>query len=422
MAAEQQILVNAMDSSDAAALEDGHGSLNAAGPTRKKSTFAISLAAAVMLAMGIVAMRRNLPLLAWEGSDNIAEKAAVVQVTKSQPSWQITSTERDLCSSAKENCFQSQCCKVAGHKCYLTGDVVGKCMEYCVIGKDSADCTQLQKSQTMQIESPDTRQHPADSMFCFSIYTKNTGTSKKSHELELLTQQRAKTISIFACDASAVYSDVSVSLGGGANTIQVDDKEGDFHIAHRKTDDGTQGPWVNTGLFKQVWKAIGVSSTYKKYDWTVKADPDAVFLPARLKPRVRWLIRPTNGLILTNCRHVDYGFFGNLEVFSSMAFSILVANVDKCSSTLPWKVGLKNGKYGPMGEDLFAEVCLEKNGVAKAEAFDITIDGACPADRPYDQIDNKHWHYGCDKTSAAAMHPFKKPADWLACYSKTSGE
>merc|ERR1719401_2448080 len=142
-----------------------------------------------------------------------ANKYAVAQVTKSQPSWQITSTERDLCSSATENCFQSQCCKVAGHKCYLTGDVVGKCMEYCVIGKDSADCNQLQKSQAMQIESPDTTQHPAESMFCFSVYTKNTGTSKKSYELELLTQQRAKTISIFACDASAVYSDVSVSLG-----------------------------------------------------------------------------------------------------------------------------------------------------------------------------------------------------------------
>jgi len=189
-----------------------------------------------------------------------------------------------------------------------------------------------------------------------------------------------------------------------------------------KKDDGKQGPWVNTGLFKQVWKAIGVTATYKQYDWTVKADPDAVFLPARLKSRVRWLIRPTNGIILTNCRHVDYGFFGNLEVFSSTAFSVLVANVDTCSSTLPWKTGIQNGKYGPMGEDLFAEVCLEKNGVSKVEAFDITIDGACPADRPYDQIDNKHWHFGCDKTSSAAMHPFKKPTDWFACYTKTSGE
>jgi len=353
--------------------------------------------------------------------DSSAEKYAIAQVTKSQPSWQITSTERDLCSSAKENCFGTQCCKVAGHKCYSTKEKVGKCMEYCTIGKDSTDCTQLQTSQTIEIESQDAQQHPADTMFCFSVYTNNTGTSKKSHELELLTQQRARTVSIFACDASAVYSDVGVSLGGGANTIKVDDKEGDFHFAHRKKKDG-QGPWVNTGLFKQVWKAVGESSTYKKYDWTVKVDPDAVFLPARLKPRVRWLIRPKNGLLLANCRHVDYGFFGNLEVYSSMAFSILVANIDKCSEMLPWKVGIKDGKYGPMGEDLFAEICLAKNGVSKADAFDITIDGACPGDRPYDQITNKHWQYGCDKTSAAAMHPFKKPAEWFACYSKTTGE
>lgn len=240
--------------------------------------------------------------------------------------------------------------------------------------------------------------------------------------MDLLTQQRAKGVSIFDCNEAAVYSDVVVSLGGGVNTIKVDDTEGDFHFAHRKKTGGKQGPWVNTGLFKQVWKAVGESANYKKWDWTVKADPDAVFVPARLKSRIRMIPRPTNGLFLTNCRHVDYGFFGNLEVYSSMAFSVLVANIDKCNDMLPWKVGIKDGKYGPMGEDLFAEICMEKNGVSKADAFDITIDGACPADRPYDQIANKHWQYGCDRTTAAAMHPFKKPNDWLECYSKTTGE
>jgi len=408
--------------SDVASLEEGRDACDAPQRAWRKRSVAIAFSLAVLVVVGRGVMQRNSPLSSSNSLNDSSKKYAVAQITKSQPSWQISSTERDLCSSDKDNCFHTQCCKVAGHKCYLTGDAVAKCMEYCTIGKDSADCTQLQNSQTMQIESPDTKQHPAETMFCFSVYTNNTGTPKKSYELDLLTQQRAKTVSIFACDASAVYSDVSVSLGEGASTIKVVDNDGDFHFAHRKKEGGELGPWVNTGMFKQVWKAIGASATYKKYDWTVKADPDAVFLPARLKPRVRWMMRPTNGLILTNCRHVDYGFFGNLEVFSSMAFSILVANVDKCSDTLPWKVGIKNGKYGPMGEDLFAEICLEKNGVSKADAFDITIDGACPGDRPYDQIENKHWQFGCDKTSAAAMHPFKKPSEWFACYSKTTGE
>jgi hypothetical protein len=211
-------------------------------------------------------------------------------------------------------------------------------------------------------------------------------------------------------------------LGGGLNTVKVSDVEGDFHFAHRKKTGGEQGPWVNTGMFKQVWKAIGKEGKYKNYDWTIKVDPDAVFVASRLKTRIRMIPRPTNGLFLVNCKSVDYGFFGNLEVFSSMAFGVLVANVDKCSKELPWKVGIKNGEYGPMGEDLFAEICMEKNGVAKVDAFDITIDGACAADRPYDKFADKHWHYNCGITSAAAMHPFKKPDQWFSCLANTINE
>ena len=29
-------------------------------------------------------------------------------------------------------------------------------------------------------------------------------------------------------------------------------------------------------------------------------------------------------------------------------------------------------KYGPMGEDLFVEMCMKKNGVTGTEVFDIT--------------------------------------------------
>jgi len=269
MDAERQPLTNVMETeqlnniSDVASLEEGRDSSDAPQLAWQKRSVAIAFAFAVVVVVGLAVVWRSSPLSSSSALNDSAKKYAVAQITKSQPSWQMTSTERDLCSSANDNCFHTQCCKTAGHKCYLTGDVVAKCMEYCTIGKDSADCTQLQNSQTLQFESPDTKQHPAETMFCFSVYTNNTGTPKKSFELDLLTQQRAKTVSIFACDASAVYSDLSISLGDGVSTIKVDDTDGDFHFAHRKTEDGTLGPWVNTGLFKQVWKAIGASATYK---------------------------------------------------------------------------------------------------------------------------------------------------------------
>ena len=49
---------------------------------------------------------------------------------------------------------------------------------------------------------------------------------------------------------------------------------------------------------------------------------------------------------------MKYGFFGNLEVSSKTACSMLLANINKCQyDTLKnWKVGIESGKYGPMVE------------------------------------------------------------------------
>merc|ERR1712012_134552 len=55
-------------------------------------------------------------------------------------------------------------------------------------------------------------------MYCFSVYTKETGSSKPSHELEILQHQKSQNLGIFQCDYSAVFSDVSVEVGGGMMT------------------------------------------------------------------------------------------------------------------------------------------------------------------------------------------------------------
>merc|ERR1712039_1111886 len=145
---------------------------------------------------------------------------------------------------------------------------------------------------------------------------------------------------------------------------------------------------------------------------------DEAFLMPQVSGR-RSVIWPTLGAtLLQNCEYVDYGFFGNLEVISGKAFGVLVGNLDTCYTEVDWKVGVKGGKYGPMGEDLFAEVCMSKNGVHKVEAFDVTTDGACPAKRPKDQAKNKKWHSDC-KVKTPAMHPFKKPKDWFECFDQT---
>merc|ERR1711957_174050 len=211
---------------------------------------------------------------------------------------------------------------------------------------------------------------PARSLFCFSVYTQDTGSPKQSYELELLTQQLEGKVSIFACDAYDVYSDAEVSLGGGVMTKKVTDVKGDWHFAKRKE----TGSWVNTGMFIQVWKAIGEANVYQNYDWVVKVDADAVFVPERLQERIQWMPRTTGGTMLQNCQYVDYG--------------------------------------------LFAEICMAANGVDKVEAFDVSIDGACPAKRPEDEKKNKKWKSDCN-VNVPAMHPFKKPAAYFECLDTT---
>jgi len=252
---------------------------------------------------------------------------------------------------------------------------------------------------------------PGLSFLCFSVYTYNTGSTKRSTELELLQEQARRRVSIFQCAESVVYSDVEVFIAPGLSTIKVEDVKNDFHFAKRKS----TGNWVNTGMFIQIWKKMGEARHWSNHNYVVKVDPDAVFFPSKLYDKL--LHRPVTaqGVYYENCKYVDYGLFGNLEVFSKVAFGTLLANLDTCYTEVPWKIGIKSGKYGPMGEDLFAQICMDSKGVTKVEAWDLTTDGACEADRPEDQKKNKKYQPTCVGTTTATIHPFKDPKEYFAC-------
>merc|ERR1712244_80789 len=65
--------------------------------------------------------------------------------------------------------------------------------------------------------------------------------------------------------------------------------------------------------------------------WTVKVDADAVFVPSRLQ---NWLSDKSgespHGIYFENCKNVQYGFFGNLEVMSNEATSVLTTYLEDC--------------------------------------------------------------------------------------------
>jgi len=309
------------------------------------------------------------------------------------------------CAKMAESCLLPKCCAVSGLTCYKTNATYGKCMKVCTTGGANGTC---------EVVAPPTKpvvEEPGLSLFCFSVYTKNTGSSKVSHELELLQKQKQMGVSIFSCADWRVYSDVVAPLGGGYNTIQVHDVKNDFHILKRKS----TGTWVNTGTFMQVWWAIKAEGTWEKHNWVIKVDADAVFFPHKLYNALNHATVPKEGLYMENCKYVEEGYFGNLEVFSKQAFGTLTANMEHCYEAIPWKVGVHHGKYGPMGEDLFAQKCMDKMGVAKQENFYLTTDGACEADRPEGEKKNKKFIPKCAGVTTPTIHPFKKPEMYFRC-------
>jgi len=148
--------------------------------------------------------------------------------------------------------------------------------------------------------------------------------------------------------------------------------------------------YVNTPLFYQVWKALRDHGNYQYHDWTVKVDPQTVFLPQRLRnflsdPSNMKAVQTEQGNYFENCPGVVSGLFGNIEVTNLKAFSVLMTQLEDCKMSLCWRSTddcKKDWLYGPWGEDKFMQECLDKNGVQKVEGFELTKSGTCPKSRP----------------------------------------
>jgi len=230
----------------------------------------------------------------------------------------------------------------------------------------------------------------------------------------LWQQQFERKVSIFACESNDIFSDAAVEIGPNYPTIKLDDVDNDFHLVKRKE---TSKGWINTGLFKQAWRAVGLRDGPKRADWIVKVDADAVFVPHRLKKTLLGHPLSATGVYFENCKEVQWGLFGNLEVWSIQAFNALLTNLDECAQSIDW---VKGTKWGPIGEDLFAQMCMDKQGVSKVQNFDLTTDGMCPGTlKRWGQKGNKKWKPPCDSVLTPAIHPFKKPEEYFKCLDAT---
>jgi len=313
------------------------------------------------------------------------------------------------CSGPKDNCFETGCCKTSGHICFVKSAKVGQCNETCTPGVHGFECG-LPANADFSVPSAGER---PTSLYCFSVYTKDTGSVKKNTEYELLTAQQKFGASIFGCEAWDVFSDVEVPIGSSYTTVKVEDIHNEFHQIKRKEKDS----WVNWALFYQVWINLRKVAKWQGTGWTVKVDPDAVFIPQRLRDWLFTRRETPHGVYFENCKNVQYGYFGNLEVMSSTAAGVLTSHLEECHAAFaPCANDGCDWEYGSWGEDVFVQRCMDHHYVDKAEAFDLTTDGACKSDRPDDQMKNEKWHAeDCSQVQAASVHPFKKPQEYFKC-------
>jgi len=158
---------------------------------------------------------------------------------------------------------------------------------------------------------------------------------------------------------------------------------------------------------------------WTKWDWTVKTDIDAVFLPSRLRTYLNDVEVTDNGIYLETCKYVNFGFFGSVAVVSHDAAGTYMANLDDCKASLNYMGREKATGNQPWGEDLFQQRCMDLHKVDKVAAYDLNTDANCAAWRPESEKKNRKWRPDCSVTQTPGIHPFKKPADYFACLKAT---
>jgi hypothetical protein len=218
----------------------------------------------------------------------------------------------------------------------------------------------------------------AVALFCFEVVV--------GSEQPLVQVQKESSSSIFACESHLVVEGTTTQRGSGG---------GHDHTAS----------WTNVQAFADAWMRVRDDGRYLKHDWTIKVDPDTVFVPARFRTWLGTRAVPENGAYLTTCGQCSsgHGFYGAMEVFSRVAAKKYVENIQRCQEEFQSEVS-------SWGEDLFAQKCMDLENVEcwdDGNGWVLVCDKLCGCDT------------GCDGDKVA-YHPYKNPDDFRHCMQEIS--
>lgn len=318
------------------------------------------------------------------------------------------------CIEEFHNCTASKCCNDPGMHCFKKNDKWAVCKRGCLPGICPGDPKKWQTPWTCEVLDnalhtddnkekmfklkipPSVVQDPtADKkLYCFSLMM------AQGYEVDMLRTQLFKGAGIFRCENYSVYSNSSVLLRpkiGDKPRINTDVIPGSMQCEFG----GVYNTALNTEVFVRVWKKVFSDNIFTKYDWTVKVDPDAVFLPDRLRDHAsRYLylrlFTSASPVYLNNCKD---GLHGPIEVISLGGMESFRSGITRCEDAL-------RGEFDQFGEDVFLRHCLKLLGVVKADDFGMLQETACDPfpDKPMPCVSGK-----------VAFHPLKSPVIYFQC-------
>jgi len=193
---------------------------------------------------------------------------------------------------------------------------------------------------------------------------------------------------IFGCEQYDVFSvDGGVFLGDGPNGPVWSQ-----HFDFANTGTSVDGTSANTRLFWNVWEAVMIVGRYKITDWTVKADPDAVLIPDRLRQHLGSHTGHATYIVTCTKPLMTPMMFGAVEAISKSGLDRYFEGRYSC----------QNLPVDSWGEDRWLGACLDMLGAPGEQDFSMVSDGVCS---------------GVDcGNGAAAFHPFKDVGAWQGCY------
>lgn len=219
----------------------------------------------------------------------------------------------------------------------------------------------------------------------------------QNYEKELMEHQLSRQVGIFMCDFPALLSEKRFLFRGGEHSIWTR-SIGDMGCSYG-------GKWhlaLNSEIFLRAWKRVFMDADYLLAKWTVKLDPDTVFLPSRLLAILHGS-DPRSKVYFNNC---DEGLHGPIEVVARGGMETFADGVLDCERAL-------RKEWADWGEDVFLRHCLGLLQVNRVDMYQLLSEDHCFNEDPA--------RTGCI-SGKVAFHPFKKIEDYMQCQAQIMAE